>query len=351
MIKEQFNKAMHYSRKFLFSPDCALNYFRFLASKSKVRVRHSPVNVICYVTDKCNLRCSMCLRNMEKFSDLQHNKIQDMTPDTFKEILNIFKSPASFSFIGQGEPLLNNDVFKMIDLANRMRKETTLFTNGVLLNMEKINMVLNYGLRKINISLYGVDEEEFGSVTGANKAIFHEVIRNIDNLVKQKRKSRSHIKISISYLCTKDNYKNMERIIALGQGLRLDHIYFNNLIPEDILSERGRQKLFFEGDKEIIDTFGSLKQRYKDLRFSLPIVLKRQQHKRYCPFYYRSISVDAAGNVAGCCNILNPHKKYGNIFKDKDIYNGEHFLQTREMFLNRDKDLPLYCKLCPELSR
>ncbi len=351
MVKERFNKVMRYTHKFLFSPDCALNYFRFLASKSKIRVGHSPVSVICYITDKCNLRCSMCLRNMEKFSDLQHNKIQDMTLDTFKEILNTFKSPVSFSFIGQGEPLLNRDIFKMIELANRRRKETVLFTNGVLLNTEKINMVLNYGLRRINISLYGADEEEFSSVTGANKAAFHEVIRNIDNLVKQKHKSRSHINISISYLCTKDNYKNMERIITLGQSLRPDHIYFNNLIPGDILSERGRQNLFFEGDKEIIDTFGSLKQRYKGLGFSLPIVLKKQQHRRYCAFYYRSISVDAEGNVAGCCNILSPHKKYGNIFKDKDVYNGGHFLQTREMLLSKDKDLPLYCKLCPELSR
>lgn len=349
-FKNRLGRIKFYLSNFLTSPGCAFNYFKFMFSKSKIKVNHSPISINFYITDKCNLNCYMCVRNLNEYPTVHHKKIDDMDFETFKAILDKFKCALYVQLIGQGEPLLNKDIFKMVDLVNKKRKNVILFTNGVLLNKENIKMIFNHHIYWINISLKGIDEEDFASVARVNGEIFYKVIENIKNLIAARKRFHINTIISISYICSKENFRNMYKAVKLANNLSVDRLYFTNLAPPDIYIGCGLEKMFFEDDEAAIKELKSLRRYPTNIKIHFPIFFRRGSFNRYCPYYYKYINVDAKGDVVGCDRVLTPNEKYGNVFRDKDIYNTQHFLKMRKIFLNKIEELPDYCKLCVDMS-
>jgi len=352
VIKKQLKKIRLYLPQLLFSPWGMINLVSYLRSKDKVTVKHHPISLTCYVTDRCNLSCRMCLRNDHRLKDLQHSELPDMSYDFFKRILQILNKSVFCIFAGQGEPLLNKEIFAMIKLARDKRKVTGLLTNGTLLDKEKAGEILKSGLNYLNISLYGIDENSFSLATGSPGSTFTEIIQNINNLIKQKTKARSGLKVSISYLCSKNNLMDAEKVLKLGEQIGVDHVYLSNLFPYDFLEQASGKNLIFADDPEVSEALASLAKRFRRIiKFDLPVALKKTEFNRYCSFQYRNISVDAVGNVVGCCKVFNPDERFGNVFKDSDFYNSVHFMRIRRLFLDKTRELPIYCKRCTELSR
>lgn len=345
-LKSRVGRIKFYTIRFVSSPTSAHNYIRFLRSKSKIKVRHLPLVVICYITDRCNLDCQFCLRNRNELASIQHEKMQDMSLDTFKSILDVFMPALYIRFGGQGEPLLNKDIFKMLELTKKAKKEAMLLTNGLLLNKENIRLITKSQPYIIEIGLYGIDEEEFMLRTKAIGGVFCNLKDNISLLVEAKRRLRLQTNIYINYLCSKTNIKNMRRAVDFASSLSVDGIIFKSLAPPECYSGKGLEELFFEDDKEVIDEFKSLKRHPRNIRIFLPFVLRKNFMSRRCQSLYKQIAVDAEGNITSCCSELQPNSKFGNIFEDNDIYNTDFLLEMRKSILDKSKELPLRCQLC-----
>lgn len=108
--------------------------------------------------DACNRKCVFCPKSDEK-----------LAPDTYKrmDILLIEKLSNEFKeigfnktvvFAGYGEPLLNKDIFKMIEMLSLVCK-VEVTTNGDPLNIKVIKKLVESGISKIIVSLYDGPEQ------------------------------------------------------------------------------------------------------------------------------------------------------------------------------------------------
>ena len=324
-----------------------INYLISKNSKPCELINFKPRHIIFYPTDKCNLNCKWCLRNSDNSKSIQHSKIKDLDLLTLKEALRICPSIEAVSFTGQGEPLLNKDMFKMIGYASREDLSIFLTTNAILLNDEKISQIMRYNIARINISLKGKDGREFIETTGLNEKLFYRQTENIGKLVTEKKKRKHNGIIRISYIVDKNNFKNMEEVIRLAENLGVDRLLFDNIVPFDDFTTG--HNCIFEDNVTAKKYIEHLKKTPRKVKIEFPILLKRNNFSYYCPGYYNFVNIDADGNISGCMRVLPPSPEYGNIFKDKDYMNTPHFRKMRRMYLHRQ--LPPRCRFCVEMSR
>lgn len=105
----------------------------------------TPLSVSISVTNRCNLRCSYC--------DIYERDTAEMGTDEILEILDDIKDMGCYrvGFWG-GEPLVRDDIGKLVNRALENELYTTLISNGVLVP-EKIDEIK--GLDTLFLSLDG----------------------------------------------------------------------------------------------------------------------------------------------------------------------------------------------------
>ncbi len=115
------------------------------------------------ITCRCNLRCVMCYTDCFNHPD----KIRDEL--TTGEILRILDELADAGCmelcLTGGEPLARPDFFDVYEHAVRSGFLVTVFTNGTLINEATADRLASLPPYMIEISLHGLREETFESVT------------------------------------------------------------------------------------------------------------------------------------------------------------------------------------------
>ena len=136
-------------------------YARTVAGKDVDRLPDYPVTLSIETVNRCNLACVMC--------HLPHF-IKDKTTLTVDDLEKVFTEAEEMGIpainIGNGhEPLLYKDVDKMIDSAVEHKiMDLLMFTNGHLLNKERVEKVLNSGVTRVFISLDAATEETYNEI-------------------------------------------------------------------------------------------------------------------------------------------------------------------------------------------
>jgi cyclic pyranopterin phosphate synthase len=110
------------------------------------------------ITQKCNLQCFFCHKEGETDSN------GEMTPE---EIAKIVKIASEFGMkkikLTGGEPLLRQDIPRIVSEIAQYADEVSLTTNGVLL--EKYAQTLHdAGLKRVNVSLSSITSENFRKI-------------------------------------------------------------------------------------------------------------------------------------------------------------------------------------------
>ena len=156
-------------------------------SKETILVRYKPLRLGIFATGKCNLACSMCLTHSPLIPDnpFKYQGSKDMDLPTFKDILNKFQAALHVSIIGNGEPLLNKDIFEIIRHAKKRKKIVTLFSNGFILD-QYLDQLLEHEIDYINISLNAIDETQYQRITGHDPSIFFKCKDNLKKLCVEK---------------------------------------------------------------------------------------------------------------------------------------------------------------------
>ncbi len=346
-----FEKIRFYGGFFYAHPFCVFNYLKYLLSREQGRVNYLPPLLTFYVSDKCNLHCTMCLRNTPD-SPFRHAILPDLDLEMFKRILKKFPCAMNVNFIGQGEPFLNDEIFAMFAYVTRGARGIAVTTNGLALDDEKAKKLFKFSVRHLRFSLKGTDAREFNAVSGCPESAFYTTLANIRNVVALKKSLRSELIIELSYIVDTHNFKNMAKVIALAEDLGVDEVTLDNLIPFDDFKPApgGGTLCLFEDQEEVRREIQRLAAITRRIKVNFPVLLKRDNFCRYCFSYYKSIMVDARGNVVGCHRILTPSPIYGNVFTDPDIYNTPHFVEMRRRFLDGTQPLLDMCRLCTEMA-
>lgn len=176
------------------------------------------VNVI--VTTRCNLRCQMC-RSYESNKDLSDKK----KVFRFFDALGKWLPTPRMVILTGGEPLLHPDIFDYIRKLADLGFIPALNSNGVLLNVETVDKLVDAGLGIINVSLDG-DET------------MHDEQRNGPGLYKGVTDSLHYLSnhtdliIGVVTVVSAKSAKGLPRLVRqLEKNKRLGGIQFQAIIP------------------------------------------------------------------------------------------------------------------------
>lgn len=306
-------------------------------------VYSQPFRLYIEPTTRCNLECRMCYQ-----STLERPKL-DLSFNDFLKILYHFPYLQDLQLQGIGEPLLNPDIFRMVEYAKSRRIRVGLFTNVTIINSGIAKNIINSGLDWVNLSLDAASPQTYEMIRKG--ARYEEVINNIRTLMQSKRKRKPAISLWVTVM--KMNILELPVIIGLAKRLGIEkvtaqgiHFWGNDfcrgcLKNYSLLEDTDlTRKVFIQALKEA--------KRLKIMLNFRPRYFEKRT-KRICRWPWISCFITAEGYVAACCVQGSDPKliNFGNIFdKDfKEIWNSVPYQEFRKQLKN--KCLPDICRDCP----
>ena len=243
-----------------------------------------------------------------------------LTLDNFKKVLR----SGNFRYVGLhgwGEPLLNPQLFQMVEHAESEGVYTNLTTNGTLIE-ENIANVFSSGLREISFGVY-------------HKELFQTVLPQIESLIREKNKRGLGIpKIYMDITIHKEILDQIPDLLKFahetGIATMILHRLFNvyKVDPSVEYISIREEKALFKEVKRLA--------RQWNLRLYLP-----QKHSLPCEVVKRSIFVSVEGKVTPCCFL--PQFHIGNAFNE-----GITEVMHSEVYTNFVRDMKRHpvCSKC-----
>ena len=314
-----------------------------LSSKSEV-LKYKPIYLTILPIHRCNLSCKMCLTHSKEIQDniYRHKYFDDMTFEMFKDISSYFSEALAVGFMGNGEPLLNKDIFQMINFAEEKGEmRTSMITNGLILE-QFIEKIISSSLNEISISINGHNGKEFSRMTGMPESHFQTIVAASKKLIERRDKLNSNLVIAASIVIDRQNLKFLQQMIDFADSIGFDHVSFYNILP--LTKKRALEMSVFDSS-ETFEVFKKLKQPSSNITITLPIPLDSSSKNNICDDFFTSINIGGDGNIGGCnrqrFNISNSGK-----YSDKNVWNNEYFQSERRKFLNGELELDEPCVVC-----
>jgi radical SAM protein with 4Fe4S-binding SPASM domain len=322
--------------------NCAI---RKVVPCSNTHLGYRPTCLIIRITSNCNQKCNFCAWKSSKIG-AETFKFPDMSFKDFVNVIERFHQAISLHLSG-GEPFLHKDFFKMVEYAHSRKMFVSASTNGVELD-DKIDELIQSPLSVINISVDADNPNEYQKMHGSSGNTFYSVINSVRELATLRRRVESKLRIYISYVCCRDNYRKIPDIVDLAQDLGVDELEFHNLIPYDLPGFSEEQSLY-EDDTEVLEIIQSVRTTRSNLRVRMPPLLTRDMSKRRCKMPFTTLTVQGDGRYYVCCNTIS-EKWSGNAMNERDIWNDSRFQHIREILKDGSVPLPEMCRVCPERS-
>ncbi|MBQ3045682.1 MAG: radical SAM protein [Clostridia bacterium] len=200
------------------------NYLNFRARENDI-----PISGVFELTPFCNLDCKMCYVHLEKN---QLSGCELLSADTWENLMSdAAKHGMTYAKLTGGE-CLTYPHFKEIYLFLReLGVETSILTNGVLVDEDMTAFLAANPPASIQITLYGASEDAYERVTGHR--VFSRVIGNIKNIISSN--------LPLSVVVTPSSFmSDGEEIVRLVHSLGLPVTINSGLMSPR--KETGREK-------------------------------------------------------------------------------------------------------------
>ena len=161
----------------------------------------------------CNMDCKMCFAKMTREQMNAHAPMH-----TYKEWLEIAKEMNKagmlFLLLTGGEPFLYPNFKELYLGLKKMGIIVSINTNGTLINKEIVEYLASDPPRRLNITLYGANDETYGKLCNNPKG-FTQVINNIKMLQEK------NIDIKLNCSLTPLNIHEQEKMYKIAENLGL----------------------------------------------------------------------------------------------------------------------------------
>lgn len=149
----------------------------------------------------CNAACQFCPYPTMK------RKRGVMSQELFEKIIRDaadIKLISQVSFQGLGEPLLDGKIVERIRLVNKLRKgwETTMFTNGSRLTVQKALDLEKAGLSVLYVSLNAIEPRQRSEIMKLND--FNHVASVLDEVIERCRDMRVVMRVVVKAIVGHD---------------------------------------------------------------------------------------------------------------------------------------------------
>jgi len=176
------------------------------------------------VNYRCNLRCKFCYAGCGKGCSPRAQR--EMSLNEIKQVLRIIYCEAqapTVSFTG-GEPLLRNDLPRMISHAKGLGFRVNLITNGTLATESLVKKLVDAGLDSAQVSIEGSRPRVHDLITGVKDSFKHSV-------AGLKRFKESGITVHHHTTMNRLNIDDLTNMPQLAESLGLDRLSMNLVIP------------------------------------------------------------------------------------------------------------------------
>jgi MoaA/NifB/PqqE/SkfB family radical SAM enzyme len=267
----------------------------------------TPLVVEIFSIYACNLSCKFCHYGLEKEKRPLISTKKVMDPGLYKKcILDLasFKHKIKLlRFCSTGEPLLDKNIIDMVDYAakNHVAEEIEIITNGLLLTPELSQKLIDAGVTRLRVSIYGVNSDMYQEMCG-KKINFNQLVGYVRSFFDLKTKSGKKIILYVKTMdCTLKDEQEKEQFIEIFKDI-CDNYAVEQVIPQIPGIDYSP---WIEKDRPNTNTMG----------FILPSINVCPQ-----PFYLFSINPD--GMVIPCCASYN--RPIGNANRESlyEIWHG-----------------------------
>jgi MoaA/NifB/PqqE/SkfB family radical SAM enzyme len=306
-----------------------------------------PAHLTIGTTNKCNLRCQMCVR---QHVHLDPSDLIDMDFTLFVKIADeCFPYLKTVVFTVSGEPLLSNNILEMLELVKKYNIKLEMTSNATLMNNDEIIKILVRTLSVLTVSFDGATKDTYESIRIGAK--YDKVLSNITRF-NQYRNELSDIqrpKLGFSFVLMRSNIEEFPDFIKLAHTLQADFIGGTHIIihgsklkDESLIFHK---KLANEKLKEAKEIAGQL-----GVNLSIPplYTIERENvvHKNVgdkvktqgiikCPYLWSHSWIERNGDVVPCCIASKNRPVMGNMLNStfSEIWNGEIYRNMRKGIL------------------
>lgn len=269
------------------------------------------------ITNICNLKCKFC-------PDTNRSK-EYMSVENFEKIIKKIHTYTNLVCLHvKGEPLLHNDLEKILKILEKYKIKANITTNGTLIKNKLDILKKSKAVRQINISLHSITQ---------NDILYREYLKDIFESIEELKD------VIISYRLwnlqtIKENDINNEIIKEIENYYKVQN-----------LKESLSQNEFIKIKNNMFIN--------QDIEFTWPDINQEniiEQGK--CLALKEQIAILVDGTVIPCCLDNNGDIKLGNILNEslEEILNKPKSIEIKKNFENKIVTYKL-CKTCGFLKR
>lgn len=259
------------------------------------------------ITNVCNLSCNFCPKTSRK--------LQFMDEESFKKVIESIKPYTDYIYLHlMGEPFLNKNLEKFLDIAYENGLKVNITTNGTLINKVKDILINAKALRQVNISLHSFEAND-------SEVKLEEYVSNIcDFILDANENSNIICSMRLWNMDSKElkacNELNRDIITMLEEGFKIPFS-----LKEKLLESNGikiRKNIYLNMAE----------------KFEWPDIDKDNEDTEiFCYGLRDQMGILVDGTVVPCCLDSEGNISLGNIFENslgeilesdraKNIYDG-----------------------------
>lgn len=182
-----------------------------------------PIHIDVGLSKGCNIRCEYC------FGVMQGNFFKKGAEVYFQRepLLRYVKEAGvagvkSMAFIGEGEPLLNPNVYEAIIKAKEAGIDTALGTNGILFDTGRMGEEVLEHLSWIRFNISAASEDAYRRIHRSKD--FFTAIEKIKFCVSAKKRKNLNVTVGMQMVLTPSNIDQAVPLARLGKDLGVDYL-------------------------------------------------------------------------------------------------------------------------------
>jgi sulfatase maturation enzyme AslB (radical SAM superfamily) len=284
--------------------------------------------------DKCNFQCKFCPtgdRELMKNTRGRGHGIMDF--ELYKSLMDSiceFEDKVNIiRLYKDGEPLLHPRFADMVRYAKESgcceRVDTT--TNASLLNPELSLGIIDAGLDRINISVEGVNAEQYADFSRYTLD-YDKFVENIAFFYEHRKQCEMNIKINGDILTAEQQQHFFDTFGDITDGISVEHV---------------------------IDYWPTFKQDKVDVNETVGILGNEIHEVKVCPYILYEMVINSDGTYSMCrfdwkrCLLLG--NELGLYKSPKKVWDSIHLWQLQRKFLSGERTWRPFCSKCGELKQ
>jgi radical SAM protein with 4Fe4S-binding SPASM domain len=184
---------------------------------SRTALRHQPLSVHFDLTYRCNERCVHCYLDHDDHGEL-----------TTAECLAVMKELASagtlFLTFSGGEIFLRPDLYEILAEARRLHFDVSLKTNALLVTEERAARLREFGVRRVQISVYSDVPEVHDAITKVPGSL-QRTLAAIPLLLEQ------GLQVKLACPLMRENLLAYRGVMALAEKLGVPYVLDLTITP------------------------------------------------------------------------------------------------------------------------